>query len=93
MLARWFFDQTSSPHRRLGNPDRNHGNTWQRNEAPEFENVMQIYLIKTIREDIAKLEVEDVIPTRSNETRNDDFDKSTDKKRNIVERAIGWIKE
>ena len=54
---------------------------------------MQIYLIKTIREDIAKLEVEDVIPTRSNETRNDDFDKSTDKKRNIVERAIGWIKE
>ena len=54
---------------------------------------MQIYLIKTIREDIAKLEVEDVIPTRSNETRNDDFDKSTDKKRNIVERAIGWFKE
>jgi len=85
----------------------------QRNEAPEFENVMQACLIKTfrkanrpaalaadkaysskaIREYIAKLEVEDVIPTRSNETKSDDFDKSTYKKRNIVERAIGWIKE
>lgn len=85
----------------------------QRNEAREFQNVMQACLIKTfrkanrpaalaadkayssrdIREYIAKLEVEDVIPTRSNETRNDDFDNLTYNMRNIVERAIGWIKE
>ena len=85
----------------------------QRNEAPEFQNVMQACLIKTfrkanrptslaadkaysskaIRDYIAKLEVEDVIPTRSNETKNDGFNKSTYRMRNIVERAIGWIKE
>lgn len=85
----------------------------QRNEAPEFEHVMQACLIKTfrkanrpkclaadkayssrtIREYIAKLDVKDVIPTRSNESRSDHFDKSTYKKRNIVERSIGWLKE
>ena len=85
----------------------------QRNEAPEFENVMNACLIntfrkanrpdalaadrayssKTIRDYIAKLEIEDVIPTRSNETSKENFNKSKYKKRNIVERAIGWIKE
>lgn len=85
----------------------------QRNEAPEFENVMDACLInmfrtvnrpealaadkayssKAIRDYIAKLKIEDVIPTRSNEATNDGFNKSKYKQRNIVERAIGWIKE
>lgn len=85
----------------------------QKNEAPEFENVMNACLINTfrianrpdglaadkaysskaIRDYIAKLQIEDVIPTRSNETRNERFNKSKYKLRNIVERAIGWIKE
>jgi len=85
----------------------------QRNEAPEFENVMETCLINTfrkanrpeafaadkayssqaIRRYIAKLGIEDVIPTRSNETRDEAFDASKYKKRNIVERAIGWMKE
>lgn len=85
----------------------------QRNEAPEFENVMQACLINTFRKDkrptalagdkgyssraireyIHKLGVEDVIPTRSNETASENFDKEKYRSRNIVERAIGWIKE
>lgn len=85
----------------------------QRNEGPEFENVMQACLINTfrkakrpqalaadkaysskaIRKYICKLGIEDVIPTRSNENRNDNFDKEKYRARNIVERAIGWIKE
>ena len=85
----------------------------QRNEGPEFENVMQACLINTfrkakrpkalaadkaysskaIRKYISKLGTEDVIPTRSNEKPNDDFDKEKYRARNIVERAIGWIKE
>lgn len=85
----------------------------QRNEAPEFENVMEASLINTfrkanrptalaadkaysskaIRDYITKMDIEQVIPTRSNETENEDFDKSKYKKRNIVERAIGWLKE
>ena len=85
----------------------------QRNEAPEFENVMNACLINTFRKNkrpealaadkaysskairkyISKLGIEDVIPTRSNETRNDAFDKNKYRSRNIVERAIGWIKE
>ncbi len=85
----------------------------QRNEAPEFENVMgeclintfrkenrplalaadKAYSSKAIRKQIAKLGIEDVIPTRSNETRNNSFDKEKYKARNVVERAIGWIKE
>lgn len=85
----------------------------QRNEAPEFENVMGACLINTfrtakrpdalaadkayssnaIRDYIAKLKIEDVIPTRSNETPNQGFNKSKYKLRNIVERAIGWLKE
>lgn len=84
-----------------------------RNEAPEFENVMEACLInmfrkanrpealaadkayssQAIRKYIANLDIENVIPTRSNETRDETFDASKYKKRNIVERAIGWIKE
>jgi len=85
----------------------------QRNEAPEFENVIASsrinifrkakrpdalagdkgYSSGKIREFIAKHGIQDVIPTRSNETRNLDFNKSLYKKRNIVERSIGWLKE
>ena len=85
----------------------------QRNEAPEFENVMKACLINTfrkakrpealagdkaysskgIRNYISKLGVQDVIPSRTNEKRNENFDKGKYRERNIIERAIGWIKE
>lgn len=85
----------------------------QKNEAPEFENVIEACLInmfrkvnrpealaadkayssQAIRDSIAKRKIEDVIPTRSNETQNENFDSSKYRKRNIIERAIGWLKE
>jgi len=85
----------------------------QKNEAPEFTNVMASSMINTFRKDkrpaaiagdkaysskhirqfIHDLDVVDVIPTRSNEIQNPEFDKELYKKRNIVERSIGWLKE
>jgi transposase len=37
--------------------------------------------------------VAEVIPTRKNQPRDERFDKETYKRRNIVERTIGWYKE
>ena len=37
--------------------------------------------------------VESVIPTRSNQPREEGFDQATYKRRNIVERVVGWYKE
>lgn len=34
-----------------------------------------------------------VIPTKSNEQPREDFDKDRYRERNIIERAIGWLKE
>lgn len=34
-----------------------------------------------------------VIPTRKNQPRDEKFDKETYKRRNIVERVVGWYKE
>jgi len=34
-----------------------------------------------------------VIPTRSNQTRDEDFAKEAYRQRNIVERVVGWYKE
>lgn len=85
----------------------------QRNEGPEFPNLMAACLINTfqkakrpaaiagdkayntkkIRARIKKLEIQDVIPKNSNQIRDPNFDKTTYKLRNIVERLIGWIKE
>jgi len=85
----------------------------QKNEAPEYHNVMRAcpinlfrkakrpdalaadkaYSSQKIREHIAKLEIEDVIPRRSNEKSNPQFNKRKYRLRNIIERAIGWLKE
>jgi transposase len=46
-----------------------------------------------IREFLEKRGIEDVIPTRSNEERRDDFDKEKYRQRNIIERCVGWLKE
>lgn len=37
--------------------------------------------------------IKDTIPTRSNEHRNNRFAKKRYRRRNIVERVIGWLKE
>jgi transposase len=42
---------------------------------------------------LKKRRIEDVIASRSNETRNSDFDKAKYRNRNVVERTIGHLKE
>lgn len=85
----------------------------QKNEGPEFENLMsqcminlhrrnkrpwalagdKAYSSKAIREYIAKRDIEQVIPTRKNEQRNDSFNKTLYRNRHVVECLIGWLKE
>ena len=51
------------------------------------------YSSTVIRKQIRKLDADDVIPTRSNQTPRDNFDREIYRQRNIVERTIGWLKE
>lgn len=51
------------------------------------------YGANRIREWLAHRHIEDVIPTKSNETPNEAFDRDAYRGRNIVERVIGWLKE
>ncbi len=37
--------------------------------------------------------IEPLIPTRSNQPREEDFDKATYRRRNTVERVVGWHKQ
>lgn len=46
-----------------------------------------------VRAWIAALGALDVVPTRSNERRNEGFDKELYRERNVVERCFGWLKE
>jgi transposase len=36
--------------------------------------------------------IEPVIPTRSDQPREEDFDKASYRRRNVIERAVGWFK-
>lgn len=85
----------------------------QRNEGPEFANLLESTSISTfrlaqrpkalagdraynsaaIREHISKRGINPVIPTRSSEASDPNFDKDLYRRRNIIERAIGWLKE
>lgn len=51
------------------------------------------YSSNKIRTKLLSQGVKDVIPTRSTEKRNAKFPKATYRKRNIVERVFGWLKE
>lgn len=51
------------------------------------------YSSHSIRQSIRGLSITPVIPTKANETAQEDFDRETYRKRNIVERVIGWLKE
>ena len=51
------------------------------------------YSSDAIREHIEYRSIEPVIASRSNETRDDSFDRASYRNRNIVERLIGWLKE
>lgn len=51
------------------------------------------YSSNAIREWMASREIQDVVPTKTNETRNETFDKKMYKERNAIERCFGWLKE
>lgn len=51
------------------------------------------YSYPHIRRWCKRRRVETVIPTRKNQPRDENFDKATYKRRNIIERVIGWFKE
>jgi transposase len=51
------------------------------------------YSYPRIRQWCRRRRVEAVIPTRKNQPRDERFDKETYKRRNIVERVVGWFKE
>jgi transposase len=51
------------------------------------------YSSNEIRQRIEELSITPVIPTRSNETPDNAFDRQAYRSRNIVERLIGWLKE
>jgi transposase len=51
------------------------------------------YSYPRLRRWLERRQVEDVIPTRKDQPRRENFDKETYRRRNIVERAIGWQKE
>lgn len=51
------------------------------------------YSSKKIRDWLKGHKIESVIPTRQDETRDDSFDREKYRRRNIIERCIGWLKE
>jgi len=51
------------------------------------------YSYPRLRRWLARRRIGDVIPTRKDQPRREDFDKETYRRRNIVERSIGWLKE
>jgi transposase len=51
------------------------------------------YSCRHIRRWLKRHGIRDVIPTKKNEPRDLAFEKATYRRRNIVERAVGWFKE
>ncbi|SIO43296.1 transposase, IS4 family [Singulisphaera sp. GP187] len=51
------------------------------------------YSYRRIRRWCRRRRVEAVIPTRKDQPRDEKFDKATYKRRNIIERVVGWFKE
>jgi transposase len=50
------------------------------------------YSYAGVRGWLKRRHIEPVIPTRDDQPRDEDFDKATYRRRNIVERAVGWFK-
>ena len=51
------------------------------------------YSYRTIRRYLRQRGIRAVIPTRKDQKPNPKFDRETYRRRNIIERAIGWLKE
>ena len=50
------------------------------------------YSYPGVRSWLKRRHIDPVIPTRKDQPRDPDFDKTTYRQRNIVERAVGWFK-
>jgi transposase len=50
------------------------------------------YSYAKVRTWLERRHIDPVIPTRKDQPRDPDFDKPTYRRRNIIERAIGWFK-
>jgi transposase len=51
------------------------------------------YSCERVRRWLRRHKVQPVIPTKSTEQRQDDFDKEAYRGRNVVERCVNWMKE
>jgi transposase len=61
--------------------------TWPEQEAGD-----KGYSYARVRDWLKRRHIEPVIPTRKDQPRQEDFDKASYRRRNIIERAIGWFK-
>jgi len=50
------------------------------------------YSFAWVRAWLRRHHIQPVIPTRKDQPRQDDFDKGTYRRRNIIERVVGWFK-
>jgi transposase len=50
------------------------------------------YSYAGVRDWLKRRHIDPVIPTRDDQPRDENFDKATYRRRNIVERAVGWFK-
>lgn len=51
------------------------------------------YSFPSVRRWLTRRRIRPVIPTRSNQPRESGFDKARYRRRNIIERVVGWYKE
>lgn len=68
-------------------------NTFRKAKRPAALAGDKGYSSSTIRDYLSRREIADTVPTRSSETRRDNFDTGLYRQRNIIERLIGWLKE
>ena len=61
--------------------------TWPDQEAGD-----KAYSFARVRGWLRRRHIEPVIPTRKDQPRQEDFDKPAYRRRNIIERVIGWFK-
>jgi len=51
------------------------------------------YSSKAIRAWLAERNIQDVVPTREDEARNQNFDRDLYRRPNVIEKCIGWLKQ
>jgi transposase len=61
--------------------------TWPDKEAGD-----KAYSFARVRSWLRRRHIEPVIPTRKDQPRDENFDKASYRRRNIIERAVGWFK-